>query len=85
MPESSFVPRLGALLRAHRGNRRQQDIADQLGIADSTYSDYERGVVAPSLPMLLLLLDVLGITAAEVLALIDGDNDDEPNGAEVAA
>lgn len=81
MPESSsFVQRLGALLRAHRGDRTQVDVAGLLGISDSTYSDYERGVAAPSLPMLLLLLDVLGIQAADIIALLEGHHDDEPNG-----
>ena len=64
--------------------RTQLEVAASLGISDSTYSDYERGNVPPSLPMLLLMLDILEIDASEILALLD-DNDDEPNGAPVAA
>lgn len=86
MPESSsFVERLGALLRVHRGERTQVEVAESLGISNSTYSDYERGNIAPSIPMLLLLLEVLHIGADELIALIEGDPDDEPNGASVAA
>lgn len=84
MPESpTFAERLGILLREHRGDRTQIEVAGTLGISDSTYSDYERGNTTPSLQMLVTLLDVLAIDANEVLGLILGD--DEPNGSEVAA
>lgn len=85
MSESTFAERLGTLLREHRGERTQVEVAGELGISDSTYSDYERGNITPSLEMLVNLLGVLGIDAAEVLNLMDGDGDDEPNGAKAAA
>lgn len=86
MPETPpFAERLGTLLREHRGKRTQTEVAATLGIADSTYSDYERGNITPSLAMLVTLLEVLAIDANEILALIVGDNDDEPNGTRVVA
>lgn len=86
MPETPpFPERLGALLREHRGKRTQAEIAGSVGIADSTYSAYERGNITPSLAMLVVLLEVLAIDANEILALIVGDNDDDHNGATVAA
>ena len=86
MPESStFAHRLGALLRERRGGRTQADVSASVGISDSTYSDYERGNITPSFEMLLSLFEVLDIDAAELLAILDGDDDDEPNGHEKAA
>lgn len=69
--------RLGALLRRHRGNQRQADIAAAVGIAINSLSDFELGKCTPSVPVFLALIRALQIDLAEITALLE-DNDPEP-------
>ena len=73
---TEFAQRFGALLREHRGDRRQIPVAHAAGVSNTTYSDYERGLSLPSLRVALQLLHILDIDPAEVLALLRP----EPNG-----
>lgn len=82
MPEpSSFAHRFGALLRQHRGDRRQTAVAFAAGVSNTTYSDYERGLSLPSLQVALRLVRILNIDPGDVIALLVP----EPNGGDEAA
>lgn len=48
----------------------QQEIADLLGIAKSTYSMWENGNREPNLMKIIALTKVLGVTGDELLGLI---------------
>jgi transcriptional regulator with XRE-family HTH domain len=72
-----FASRLGLLLRERRGERTQIDVAGAIGLSDSSYSAYERGVALPTIETLVRLLVALGIGPDELLALLY--HDDEPN------
>jgi len=50
MVKQSDRPTLGQLRRAR--NLTQQNVADSLGVASKTVSDWERGVKEPHLPVL---------------------------------
>lgn len=82
--ETPELPRrLGDILRIARGDRRQLEISDAVGISDSALSTYERGEVLPSLRTLVKLLNVLGISPEEILAVLLDEPD--TNGDEKAA
>lgn len=82
MPDTSaFAHRFGALLREHRGDRRQTAIALAAGVSNTTYSDYERGLSLPSLQVALRLVRILDIDPGTVLALLLP----QPNGDDEAA
>ncbi len=46
----------------------QQDIADQINVDRSTYSNYERAVTEPDVKTLVMLAKILGVDANELLA-----------------
>ena len=75
------------MLKRHRLSRgwTQTQTAEALGIAQPTYWEYENGESFPSVPLMLDLIKVFGITSEEFTALVENGNDDEPNGDRAAA
>lgn len=51
----------------------QAEVADAIGVARPTYSNYERGVREPYVPMIQKIAEVLGMTGDELLGLEDLD------------
>lgn len=58
---------IGARIRALRGDRSQEDLAQQAGISDGTLSAIERGRSDPRLGTLLRLAQALGLSSVEEL------------------
>jgi transcriptional regulator with XRE-family HTH domain len=56
-------------LRALRGTISQGEIARRAGIAQTSLSEFERGVSTPTRPVLIRLLDALGAPTEEREAL----------------
>ena len=79
---NSFPTRLGNFLRRHRQTqqRRQVDVARAIGVSQPVYSAYETGRVVPSLTVLAAIIEELGIDPQELLAILEPDDDGEPNG-----
>lgn len=69
--EKHFFKALGARITQARKAQSltQQQIADQLGIAQQTYAQYEAGNVRFPASVLPLLGDVLGLSPEELLGL----------------
>lgn len=71
--------RLGSLLRQSRRSIEpplsQKDVAQQLGLAQSAVSDWERGASWPTVFSLLAVVRLLGINPAGLLEVLE-----EPNG-----
>lgn len=74
--------RLGNFLRRHRRaqERRQVDVARAVGVSQPVYSAYETGRVVPSLTVLTAIIEELGIDPQELLAILEPDDDGQPNG-----
>ena len=60
---------LGHYLRQWRKNLRytQQEMADFLSVHRTTYTRYERGVIAPPLEVLCRMADLMGCTTDALL------------------
>lgn len=65
--------RLGQRIKAHRllAELSADETADQAGIPRRTYSSYEAGTREPGAINLLKIMDVLGISAADLLGVVD--------------
>ena len=48
-------------------NMTQQDLADKLGVNQSTVSDYETGTFELTLPKLVRIADALGVTIYDLI------------------
>ena len=72
--ESGSLPRGGDLLRALRQRRRrtQAQVAEELGVAQTTVARWERSDAWPSIAMLHALCALLGAEEEEVAALTVG-------------
>ena len=58
---------IGARVRDLRGAERQDDFAPSLGIAQSQLSRIERGLLAPSVEVLLRLRERFGVSVDWIL------------------
>lgn len=52
----------------------QEDVAKRIGVAQQTYSAFERGLKTPSVAVLMALADVLGATTDELLGRKENNN-----------
>ncbi len=52
-------------------NLSQKEVADQIGVAKSTYSLYESGNREPSVQTIKKISDVLNVSADELLGMTD--------------
>ncbi|MDT0435592.1 MULTISPECIES: helix-turn-helix domain-containing protein [Streptomyces] len=59
---------IGDRIRHYRGGRRQDAVAGLVGISPDYLSQIERGLKIPSLPILYLLAQELGVPAAALLS-----------------
>ncbi|MYX28466.1 helix-turn-helix domain-containing protein [Streptomyces sp. SID8381] len=59
---------IGDRIRHYRGGRRQDAVAGLVGISPDYLSQIERGLKAPSLPILYALAQELGVPAAALLS-----------------
>jgi len=50
----------------------QAQLADKLGIAQSTLASYERGLREPNFEMLRIIADYFGVTTAELISDVPG-------------
>ena len=67
MAHESFGERL-ARLRKERGIT-QVELAERVGLGQPNISDYERGRFQPSAPLILKLVEILGVSADELLGV----------------
>lgn len=69
--DEQFFKAIGARIASARKAQRltQQQLADQLGIAQQTYANYEAGIVRFPASTLPLLGQLLGLTPEELLGL----------------
>lgn len=65
------IPDLKERLRALRGEKTQQEIADVIGVAQSTYALYEKGDREPSLDAICKLADHYNVTTDYLLGTSD--------------
>lgn len=67
---------LGRFLRTKRDEKRlsQNDVSKAVGIAQSTLSEYERGVLLPSLSAAKRLAELLECTIDDIAAHIHYEN-----------
>ena len=67
--DSKFFKALGARIAQARKDQNftQQQVADQLGVAQQTYANYEVGLVRFPASTLPILCEMLGLTPEELL------------------
>ena len=62
---------IGTYLRKYREAKKlyQSDVAQAVGVANSTYANWEQGTNRPSADQLVILCQVLGVSADELLGM----------------